>query len=93
LRGGVVCRWAGSCGRVEGELAQDLAGGSVDDADVQVLDQEQDVGSGVGAAGADVEEPAGVAEGDDAVGVDPVGADAVVGVAGAAAGGALGRAA
>jgi hypothetical protein len=35
---------------VDGELA----GGSVDDADVQVLGEEQDVGSGVGSADADV---------------------------------------
>ena len=66
--------------RVEGELAQELAGGGVDDADVQVLDEEQDVGSGVGPADADVVEPAAVAEGDGAGGADDVGADAVVGV-------------
>jgi hypothetical protein len=35
---------------VDGELP----GGSVDDADVQVLGEEQDVGSGVGSADADV---------------------------------------
>jgi hypothetical protein len=45
----------------------------------------------VGPADTDVVEPQGVAEGDDAVGVDDVGADAVVGVGGAAAGAALGR--
>jgi hypothetical protein len=39
---------------VDGELAQELAGGGVDDADVQVLGEEQDVGSGVGSADADV---------------------------------------
>ena len=32
---------------VEDELAQELAGAGVDDADVQVLDEEQDAGSGV----------------------------------------------
>ena len=42
--------------RVEGELAQELAGGGVDDADVQVLDQEQDAGSGIRPADADVVE-------------------------------------
>jgi hypothetical protein len=52
-------------GRVEGEFAQEFAGVGVDDADVQVLDQEQDAGSGVGAADADVVEPAVVAQGDD----------------------------
>jgi hypothetical protein len=41
---------------VERQLAQEFAGGGVDDADVQVLDQEQDAGSGVGAAGSDVVE-------------------------------------
>ena len=65
---------------VEGELAQEFAGGGVDDADFQVLDQEQDAGSGVGPADADVVEFAVVAEGDEPGGVDAVGADAVVGV-------------
>ena len=37
---------------VEGELAEEFAGGGVDDSDVQVLDQEQDVGSGVGSSDA-----------------------------------------
>ena len=42
--------------------------GGVDDADVQVLDHEQDVGSGAGSADADVAKPPpGVAEGDTAV--------------------------
>src|SRR5579859_56829 len=75
---------------VEGELAEEFAGGGVDDPDVQVLDEEQDVGSGVGPADADVVEPAGVAEGDAAGGVDDVAADPVVGVAGPVAGGGLG---
>jgi len=47
---------------------------------VQVLDEEQDAGSGVGPPDADVVEPAVVAEGDEPGGVDAVGADAVVGV-------------
>jgi hypothetical protein len=72
-------------GGVDGELAEELAGGGVDDADVQVLDEHQDPGAGVGAADADVVEPAADAEGELAVGVDAVGADAVVGVAGAVA--------
>ena len=77
-------------GGVEDELAEKFAGACVDDADVQVLDQEQDAGSGVGAADADVVEPSLVAEGDEAGVVDPVGADAVVGVGGAVAGDCLG---
>jgi hypothetical protein len=42
---------------VEGELAQQFAGGGVDDPDVEVLDEQEDVGSGVGPADADVVEP------------------------------------
>jgi hypothetical protein len=49
---------------VEGELAEQLAGGCVDDADVQVLDEQQDGLAGVLAASADVAELAGVAEGE-----------------------------
>jgi hypothetical protein len=54
--------------------------------DVQVLDEEQDAGSGVGSADADGVEPAAVAEGDLAGLVDAFGADPVVGVAAAVAG-------
>lgn len=36
---------------VEGEFSEDLAGGGVDDGDVVVLDEESDVGSGVGGDG------------------------------------------
>jgi hypothetical protein len=68
--------------RVEGEFAQEFAGGGVEDADVQVLDQEQDVGSGVGAADADVVQAAARAQGDVAGAADLVVADAVVGVGG-----------
>ena len=65
-----MCRaWSGglvvACG-VEGELAEELAGGGVDDADVQVADEQDDVGSGVGPADADVVEPAAVPEADGA---------------------------
>jgi hypothetical protein len=49
---------------VEGELAEELAGCLADDPDVQVLGEDEDLGSGVSAAGADVVELAGVAEGD-----------------------------
>jgi len=50
----------------------------VDDPDVEVLDEQDDGGSGVGSADADVEESASVAEGDLALVVDDVVADAVV---------------
>lgn len=61
-------------------------GGGVEDADVQVLDEEQDVGSGVGAADADVVELAAGAEADVAGFADLVVADPVVGVGAAVAG-------
>jgi hypothetical protein len=77
-------------GGVEGEFAEEFAGSGVDDADVQVVDEQQDVGSGVGPAGADVVEAAVDAQGDTSVGVEPVGADAVVGVGGPVAGGGFG---
>jgi hypothetical protein len=41
-------------GGVDGELAEEFTGGPVDDEDVQVLDQQRDVGSGVGPPDADV---------------------------------------
>jgi hypothetical protein len=69
-------------GGVDGELAEELASGGVDDAHVQVLDGQQDAGSGVGPADAEVVEAAVDAQGDASVGVEPVGADAVVGVGG-----------
>ena len=72
-------------GGVEGELAQEFAGGGVDYPNVAVLDEQDDVGSGVGSADADVVESSGHPEGDHAGGVDAVVADAVVGV-GVAAG-------
>jgi len=64
-------------GGVEDQLAQEFAGGGVDDSDVEVLDEDQDVGSGVGSPDADVVQAAGVAEGDHAGGVDPVAAHPV----------------
>ena len=51
-------------GWVEGELADEFAGGGVDDADVEVVDEHQDGGSGVGSADADVVESAVDAQGD-----------------------------
>jgi hypothetical protein len=65
-------------GGVEGEGSQDFAGGGIDDADVEVVDED---GSGVGSADADVAEAAVVAERDVAGFVDAVVPDAVVVVA------------
>ena len=39
---------------VEDELAEELAGGGVDDADLEVLDEQDDAGSGVGPPKADL---------------------------------------
>jgi hypothetical protein len=76
-------------GGVEDQLAEQLPGGGVDHADVQVLDEQDDVGSGMGSADAEVVQPAGDAQGDAAAVVDAVVPDPVVGV-GVAAGGGLG---
>jgi len=57
---------------------------------VQVLGQQQDFGSSVGPADAEVVELAAVAQGDGAGGADLVGADPVVGVGGPVAGDGLG---
>jgi hypothetical protein len=62
-------------GWVEDQFADDLAGGGVDDADVEAVDQHQDGGSGVGSADPDVVQPAVVAEAEFAVAVDDVAAD------------------
>jgi hypothetical protein len=67
---------------VDGELAEEFAGGGVQDTDVEVLDEHQDVGSGVGSADADVAEPACDAQGEGAGFADGVVADPVVGVRG-----------
>jgi hypothetical protein len=40
-------------GWVEDELAEEFAGGCVDDPDVEVLDEDGDAGSGVGPSDAD----------------------------------------
>ena len=87
MAGGLVV-----AGGVEGEVAEELAGGGVDDADVEVGDEHDDGGSGVGSSDADVVEAAVVAQGDRAGVVDAVVADAVVGVAWRSPGLALGRA-
>lgn len=66
-------------GGVQDEVAEELSGGGVDDADLEVLDGQDDVGSGVGSAEADVVESACVAQGDAAGFVDAVVSDPVVG--------------
>jgi hypothetical protein len=71
--------WLVVLGRVELEFSQELAVVG-EDADVAILDQDQDVDAGVASADADVVEPAVVAQGEHAAGVDLVVADAVVGV-------------
>jgi hypothetical protein len=73
-------------------VAEDLAGGGVDDADVQVGDEHRDGGSGVGSSDADVVQSTVVAEGDRAAVVHAVVSDAVVGVIDGGLGLALGRA-
>ena len=50
--------WLVVPGWVEDEVAQEFAGGLDDDADVPVLDEQEDVGSGVGSSDADVVEAA-----------------------------------
>ena len=45
-------------------MAEELAGGGVDDADVEVVDEEQDGGAGEGSADAAGVQDAGSAEGD-----------------------------
>jgi hypothetical protein len=69
---------------VDGELAEKFAGECVDDADVEVVYEQDDVGSGVGSSDADVVESAVVAQGDGAGVVDAVVADPVVRVGSAA---------
>ncbi len=74
-------------GGVEGEVAEQFAGGRGDNPDVEVLDEQQDVGSGVGSSDADVVQAAVVAQGDDAGVVDAVAADPFVGRCDAGGGG------
>ena len=62
-------------GGVEGEVAEEFAGGGVDDADVEVGDEDDDVGSGVFSSDADVVQAAVVAQRDLAGGIDAVVAD------------------
>jgi hypothetical protein len=76
-------------GGVDGELSDDGSGGGVQHGDVEVADEHQNVGSGVGAADADVVQSSGVTQGEASGVVDAVGADAVVAV-GAVAGAGFG---
>ena len=78
-------------GGVEGEVAEHFAGGGVDDADVEVVDEGEDGLGGVGAADADVVHAPGSAEGDDAGLVHAVAPDAVVDAGAGAAGCGLGQ--
>ncbi len=64
--------------RVEGEVAEEFSGGGIDDAYVEVFDEHDDGGSGVGSSDADVVKSSGVAEGDAAGCVDDVVSDSVV---------------
>jgi hypothetical protein len=57
---------------VEGQVAEQFAGGGVDDAHVQVGDEHHDSGSGVFVAQADVVEATVVAQGDPSGLVDAV---------------------
>ena len=54
-------------GRVELEFSEELAVVG-EDPDVELVDQDQDVGAGVAAADADVVKPAVVAQGEDPLG-------------------------
>lgn len=78
-------------GRVEGEFGEDVANGLAGDGGVVVVKEGDDLGAGGGSADADadadVEELPGVVEGDLAVAVDGVVADAPdVGVVGCGGG-------
>ena len=67
-------------GGVECEVSEDFSGGGVDDGDVEFLGEDQDAGSVVNTADADVVEASVDAECDGGGLVDAVGADPVVGV-------------
>ena len=65
-------------GWVEGEFADEFPVVWGDDPQLQVAGEDEDSGTGPAAADADVVEPAVVAQGELAVGVDAVAADAEV---------------
>ena len=66
--------------RVQDQIADEFSGDGVDDADVQVLDEQDHAGSLVGSADADVVQSAVVAQRHGACFVDGVVADPVVGL-------------
>ena len=53
-------------GGVDGQFAREFACGGCDDSDVEVLDEQDDAGSGVGSADADVVQAAVEVQGDGA---------------------------
>ena len=61
-------------GGVECEFADEFCGGGVVDSDVEVLDEHQDAGAGVGSADSDVVQAAREAQGEGAGGIDAVSA-------------------
>ena len=65
-----------SAGGVEGEFGEDFAGVSGADDRVVVVDEGDDLDTGVGSSDAEVEQPSGVSDDDLAVAVDGVVADA-----------------
>lgn len=73
----LVLQWADSRGGVEDQVSLELACDGVDDADVEVLDEQDDAGSLMGSADSDVVQSAVVTDGDGAGFVDSVVADPV----------------
>jgi hypothetical protein len=64
---------------VQDQLPDELSGVALDDANVQVVDQQSDRGAGESGAQANVVHPAVVSQGDAAAGIEPVLPDPVVG--------------
>ncbi len=71
--------WLVAAAGVEDEGAEEFSGLGVDDSDVEVVDDEGDVGSFVGSSDSDVVHASGLAEADGSCLVDAVIADEVVG--------------
>lgn len=67
-------------GGVDGEVADELAGGGVDDSDAEIVDEHENAGSGLGSADADVVQSSVDARAEAAAVVDAVGAEALVAV-------------
>src|SRR4051812_16574933 len=74
----VAAGWLVVAAGVEGEFADEFAGVFGDDADLEFADEHEDAGAGVVVADADVVQAAVVAQGEFAVAVDAVFADAEV---------------